>query len=117
MAVHNWLDLGSLAACTFTRPWTTHPLTLDGGDYDNVQTGVPLRFSMVKTSSIMESVGLPEPPRGRRPTTYLSRMTTRSDRGAYLQIARRRKRLQYDEHLAWKLPPTVNLPPDLHNLG
>jgi hypothetical protein len=40
-ALRDRLDSGSAAACTFARPWTTHPLTLDGGDYDSVQTGAP----------------------------------------------------------------------------
>jgi len=153
-AVRNRLDSGSLAACTFTRPWTTNPLTLDGGDYDNVQTGAPLRFNVVETSSIMDSVGLlnllvvvvplistspssalftetlapPEPDATKWfashfcgdiptislifdlvPTTYLSRMTTRSDHGGVLVYRTPKKTIgQYYERLVWKRPSAAD---------
>lgn len=58
MALRNRLDSGSLSACTFARPWVARPLTLDGGDYDNVKTGAPLQFNVVETSTIVGSVGL-----------------------------------------------------------
>jgi len=154
IALRNRLDSGSLATCTFTRPWTTHPLTLDGGDYDNVQTGAPLQFNVVETSNIMDSVGLlnllvvvvplisPSPSSAvftetlapsdsdatkwfvshfcgdiptislifdLVPTTYLSRMTTRSDRGGVL-VSRTPKETigQYYERLAWKRPSAAD---------
>ena len=128
-ALRNRLDSGSLIACTFTRPWSTCPLTLDGGDYNDVQNGAPLQFNVVETASVMDFVSLlnllvavvplisPSPSSAvftetlvpkeidviKRfashfcgdiptislifdlvPTTYLSRMTTRSDRGGVI---------------------------------
>jgi len=153
-ALRSRLDSGSTIACTFTRPWTTHPLTLDGGDYDNIQTGAPLQFNVIETSSLMDSVGLlnllvvvvplvsPSPSstvlmetlapseadttkwfashfRGDIPTislifdlvptTYLSRMTTRSDRGGVL-VSRTLKETigQYYERLVWKRPSAAD---------
>ena len=154
MALRNRLDSGSLSACTFTRPWTAHPLTLDGGDYDNVQTGAPLQFNVVETSTIVDSVGLlnllvvvaplvSSSPSSTIfmetlasseadvtkwfasrfcgdiptvsllfdlvPTTYLSRMTTRSDRGGAL-VSRTLKETigQYYERLVWKRPSAAD---------
>ena len=153
-ALRNRLDSGSLAACTFSRPWTTHPLTLDGEDYDNVQTSAPLQFNVIETSSVMDSVGLlnllaavvplvsPSPSSAvfmetlapseadatkwfgshfcgdiptvslifdLIPTTYLSRMTTRSDRGGVL-VSRALKETvgQYCERLVWKRPSAAD---------
>ena len=154
MALHNRLDSGSLSACTFARPWTVHPLTLDGGDYDNVQTGAPLQFNAVETSTIVDSVGLLNllavvvplvssspssavfmetlvPPEADVtkwfasrfcgdistisllfdlvPTTYLSRMTTRSDRGGVFASRTLRETIgQYYERLMWKRPSAAD---------
>lgn len=154
MALHSRLDSESLAACTFTRPWSTHPLTLDGGDYDEIPTRAPLRFNVIETSSIMNSVGLvnlliavvplisPSPSSAvftetlapsdadaikwfashfcgdiptislifdLLPTTYLSRMTTRSDRGGILVSRTLEETIgQYYERLVWKRPSAVD---------
>lgn len=155
MALRNRFDSGSLTACTFTRPWTTHTLILDGGDYDYVQTRAPLQFNVVETSTIMDSVGLlnllvvvvplisPSPsstifmdtlaPREAAdttkwfasrfcgdiptislifdliPTTYLSRMTTRSDRGGVLVSRTLEETIgQYYERLVWKRPSAAD---------
>jgi hypothetical protein len=153
-ALRNRLDSGSLSACTFTRSWTAHPLTLDGGDYDNVQTGAPLQFNVVETSTIVDSVGLlnllvavvplvssspssavfmetlaPSEDDVTKwfasrfcgdiptvsllfdlvPTTYLSRMTTRSDRGGALVSRALSEAIgQYYERLVWKRPSTAD---------
>jgi len=154
MALRNRLDSDSLSACTFTRPWTAHLLTLDGGDYDNVQTGAPLQFNVVETSTIVDSVGLLNllvavvplvssspssavfmetlAPSGADvkkwfssrfcgdiptvsflfdlvPTTYLSRMTTRSDRGGVLVSHTLKETIgQYYERLVWKRPSAAD---------
>ena len=153
-ALRNQFDSRPLATCTFTRPWTAHSLTLDGGDYDNVQSGAPSQFNVVETSTIMDSVGLlnllvvvvplissspssaifmdtlaPTEADVTRwfashfcgdiptislvfdliPTTYLSRMTTRSDRGGAL-VSRTLKETigQYYERLVWKRPSAAD---------
>jgi hypothetical protein len=53
-ALRNRLDSGSLTACTFTRPWSTRPLILNGGDYDEVQASAPSSstYSKPRTSWI-----------------------------------------------------------------
>ena len=153
-ALHSRLESDSLVPCTFTRPWSTHPLTLDGGDYDVNQTSAPLQFNVVETSSIMNSVGLlnllvavvplispspssamfteiPAPSETNTikwfashfcgdiptvslifdllPTTYLSRMTTRSDRGGVLVSRTLEEAIgQYYERLVWKRPSAVD---------
>ena len=153
-ALRSRLDSGSLTACTFTRPWSAHPLTLDGGDYDEIEPRAPLQFNVVETSSIVNSVGLvnllaavtplispspssamftePQAPSETNtikyfashfcgdiptvsmifdllPTTYLSRMTTRSDRGGVLVSRTLEETIgQYYECLVWKRPSAVD---------
>ena len=155
-ALRNRLDSDSLAACTFTRPWSTHLLTLDGGDYDYIQPSAPLLFNVIETSSIMNSVGLlnllvavvplisPSPSSAMfteaqspaepetsaikwfashfcgdiptvslifdlLPTPYLSRMTTRSDRGGVLVSRTLEEAIgQYYERLVWKRPSAID---------
>ena len=153
-ALSSRLDSHSLISCTFTRPWGTHSLSLDGGDYDQIHTRAPLRFNVVETSSIMNSVGLlnlllavsplisPSPSSAMftetlapsdtntikwfashfcgdiptislvfdlLPTTYLSRMTTRSDRGGVLVSRTLDEAIgQYYERLVWKRPSAVD---------
>lgn len=153
-ALRNRLDSGSLIACTFTRPWSTCPLTLDGGDYNDVQNGAPLQFNVVETASVMDSVSLlnllvavvplisPSPSSAvftetlvpkeidviKRfashfcgdiptislifdlvPTTYLSRMTTRSDRGGVIVSRTLDEPVgKYYERLVWKRPSAAD---------
>ena len=142
-------------ACAFTRPWSTCPLTLDGGDYDGgTRANAPLRFNVVETSNTMDSVGLLNllvavlplistspssavftetlaPPEADVikwfashfcgdiptiglifdlvPTTYLSRITTRSDRGGALASRALDKTAgQYYERLVWKRPSVAD---------
>ncbi|KAF9782514.1 hypothetical protein BJ322DRAFT_225106 [Thelephora terrestris] len=153
-ALRSRLDSGSLVARTFTRTWSTCPLTLDGGDYDDVQNGPPLQFNVVETSSLMDSVSLlnllvavvplisPSPssavftetPASPEvdalkwftshfcgdipticlifdlvPTTYLSRMSTRSDRGGILASRAQKETVgRYYERLVWKRPSAAD---------
>jgi hypothetical protein len=145
------LDSGSLNPCIFIRPWSTGALTLDGGDYGEVQTRAPLRFNVVETPSIVDSVGLLDllvavvplisPSRSAAvllapaeadaigwfpshfcgdiptisltfdliPATYLSRMTTRADRGGAL-VSRTLNETtgQYYKLLVRKRPPVAD---------
>ena len=153
-ALRGRLDSGSPAAYTFTRPWSTHPLILDGGDYDGAQSGAPLQFNVVETSNVTDSVGLlnllvvvtplisPSPSSvvftetvapletdaakwfassfcgdiptvsfifDLLPTTYLSRMTTRSDRGGVLVSRKLEEPVgHYYERVVWKRPSAAD---------